>query len=84
MFYFYKWQTKEGELNEKIQVLENQLQEERSARKELELLIEKKAFSIKTVKDNDNLLRLSVSKNQTKSEISGKNVKIQICSNSGY
>ena len=29
-------------------------------------------------------LRVSVSKNQTKSEISGKNVKIQICSNSGY
>ena len=31
-----------------------------------------------------NALRVSVSKNQTKSEISGKNVKIQICSNSGY
>ena len=29
-------------------------------------------------------LRVSVSKNQTKSEISGKNVKIQICSNSSY
>ena len=29
-------------------------------------------------------LRVSVSKNQAKSEISGKNVKIQICSNSGY
>ena len=51
-----KWQTKEHELNQKIQGLENQL-EERSARKELELLIEKKAFSIKTVKDNDKLLR---------------------------
>ena len=42
-----KWQTKERELNEKIQVLENQLQEERNARKELELLIEKKAFTSK-------------------------------------
>ena len=52
-----KWQTKERELNEKIQVLENQLQEERNARKELELLIEKKAFSIETVNDNDKLLR---------------------------
>ena len=29
-------------------------------------------------------LRASVSKNQAKSEISGKNVKIQIRSNSGY
>jgi len=38
-------------------VLENQLEEERRARKELELLIEKKAFSIETVKDNDKLLR---------------------------
>ena len=52
-----KLQTKERELNEKIQVLENKLQEERNARKELELLIEKKAFSIETVKDNDKLLR---------------------------
>ena len=52
-----KWQTKERELNQKIQGLENQLEEERSARKELELLIEKKAFSIKTVKDNDKVLR---------------------------
>ena len=52
-----KWQTKERELNQKIQGLENQLEEERSARKEVELLIEKKAFSIKTVKDNDKLLR---------------------------
>ena len=51
-----KWQTKERKLNQKIQGLENQL-EERSARKELELLIEKKAFSIKTVKDKDKLLR---------------------------
>ena len=47
-----KWQTKERKLNQKIQGLENQLEEERSARKELELLIEKKAFRIKTVKDN--------------------------------
>lgn len=52
-----KWQTKERELNKKIQELENQLEEERSARKELELLIEKKAFSIETVKENDKLLR---------------------------
>ena len=52
-----KWQTKECELNQKIQGLEDQLEEERSARKELELLMEKKAFSIKTVKDNDKLLR---------------------------
>ena len=51
------WQTKEHELNKKIQELENQLEEERRARKELELLIEKKAFSIETVKDNDKLLR---------------------------
>ena len=53
-----KWQTtKERELNKKIQVLENQLTAERSARKELELLIKKKASSIETVKDNDKLLR---------------------------
>ena len=39
-------------MNQKIQGLENQLEKERIARKELELLIEKKAFSIKTVKDN--------------------------------
>ena len=51
------WQTKEHELNKKIQELENHLEEERRARKELELLIEKKAFSIETVKDNDKLLR---------------------------
>lgn len=51
------WQTKESKLNKKIQELENQLEEERSARKELELLIEEKAFSIETVKDNDKLLR---------------------------
>ena len=51
------WQTKEHEWNKKIQELENQLEEERRARKELELLIEKKALSIKTVKDNDKLLR---------------------------
>ena len=44
-------------MNNKIQELVNQLEEERSARKELELLIEKKAFCIKTVKDNDKLLR---------------------------
>ena len=44
-------------MNKKIQELENQLEEERSSRKELELLIEKKAFSIQTVKDNDILLR---------------------------
>jgi len=30
------------------------------------------------------ILRASVGKNQANSEISGKNVKIQICSNSGY
>ena len=52
-----KWQAKECLLNKKIQELENQLEEEWSARKELELLIEKKAFSIETVKDNDKLLR---------------------------
>ena len=52
-----KWQAKECLLNKKIQELENQLEEEWSARKELELLIEKKAFSIQTVKDNDKLLR---------------------------
>ena len=61
-----KWQTKECELNKKIQVLKNQLEEERSAsrspwapgaRKEMELLIKRKSFSIETVKDNDNLLR---------------------------
>ena len=46
-----KWQTNERELNQKIQELENQLKEERSATKELELLIEKKAFSIETIKD---------------------------------
>ncbi|PFX17375.1 hypothetical protein AWC38_SpisGene18310 [Stylophora pistillata] len=51
------WQTKERQLNKKIQELESQLEEERSARKELELLIDKKAFSIETVKDNDKLLR---------------------------
>lgn len=51
------WQTKESKLNKKIQELENQLEEETSARKELELLIEEKAFSIETVKDNDKLLR---------------------------
>ena len=34
-------QNKERELNKKIQELKNQLEEERSARKELELLIEK-------------------------------------------
>ena len=50
-----KLQTKERELNEKIQVLENKLQEERNARKELELLIEKKAFSIETVKDGGSI-----------------------------
>lgn len=55
-----KWQTKERELNKKIQELENQLEEERSARKELELLIEKKAFSIETVKENDKLLRFYI------------------------
>lgn len=42
-------------MNKKIQELENQLEEERSPRKELELLIEEKAFSIETVKDNDKL-----------------------------
>ena len=52
-----KWQTKECELNNKVQELKNQLEEERSARKELELLIKKKTFSIETVKDNDKLLR---------------------------
>ena len=41
----------------KVQELENQLEEERSARKEIELLIERKAFSIESVKDNDKLLR---------------------------
>ena len=51
------WKTKEHELNKKIQELENQLEEERRVRKELELLIEKKAFSIETVKNNDKLLR---------------------------
>lgn len=52
-----EWKTKEREWKNKIQELENQLEEERSARKELELLIEKKAFCINTVKDNDILLR---------------------------
>ena len=51
------WHTKERELNNKTQELENQLEEERSARRELELLSEKKAFSIETVKDNDKLVR---------------------------
>ena len=52
-----KWQAKERQLNNKIQELEKQLEEERSARKELELLAKKKAFSIETVKDNDKLFR---------------------------
>ena len=53
-----KWQTtKERELNKKVQVLKNPLEEERSARKKLELFIKKKASSIETVKDNDKLLR---------------------------
>lgn len=56
-FLLETWQTKESKLNKKIQELENQLEEETSARKELELLIEEKAFSIETVKDNDKLLR---------------------------
>ena len=49
--------AKERQLNNKIQELEKQLEEERSARKELELLAKKKAFSIETVKDNDKLFR---------------------------
>ena len=49
--------AKERQLNNKIQELEKQLEEERSARKELELLAKEKAFSIETVKDNDKLFR---------------------------
>ena len=48
---------KSANSTKKIQELENQLEKERSARKELELLIEKKVFKIKTVKENDKLLR---------------------------
>ena len=44
-----KWQTKERELNKKIQERENQPEKERSSKKDLELLIEK-AFSIETAK----------------------------------
>lgn len=44
-------------MNNKIQELQKQLEEERSARKELELLAKKKTFSIETVKDNDKLFR---------------------------
>jgi len=47
-----KRQTKERKLNKKIQELENQLEEERSARKELELLIEKKASRLLRVMIN--------------------------------
>ena len=41
------WQTKENELNKKIQELENQLEEERRARKELELLKRRKPTAAK-------------------------------------
>ena len=49
--YLRNGKIQQRELNKKIQELENQLEDERSARKELELLIEKKAFNIETVKD---------------------------------
>ena len=44
----------------------------------------KKAFHTITDFPLLHILNVSVSKNQAKSEISGKNVKLQICSNSGY
>ena len=60
----------------KIQDLENQLQEERSARKELELLIEKKAFSIETVKGNDMDLRtMSSPKRETAAHLDYQNIE---------
>ena len=40
--------------------LENQLEEEWSSRKELKLLIEKKAFNIESVKDDNKLLRFII------------------------
>lgn len=50
-------QSKERDLLARIKELERQLEEERSARKELELLMKKKEFSIKSVKENDKLIR---------------------------
>ncbi|XP_022805897.1 uncharacterized protein LOC111343029 [Stylophora pistillata] len=50
-------QTKERDLLARIKELERQLEEERSARKELELLMKKKEFSIESVKENDKLIR---------------------------
>ncbi|PFX15204.1 THAP domain-containing protein 4 [Stylophora pistillata] len=50
-------QTKERDLLARIKELERQLEEERSVRKELELLMKKKEFSIESVKENDKLIR---------------------------
>lgn len=52
-----EWRVTENKLKSQIKELETLLEEERNARKELEILNRQRAFSIETVKDNDKLLR---------------------------
>lgn len=52
---------KEEKLNSKIRELEQKLEEEVNARKELEMLHSKGKFSIETVKDNDKLIKFYTS-----------------------